>query len=51
MRPKPQVASCSLAVMRLYSGLVLVLAAGLVLAPLFHRMLHRFHLADEGGKK
>jgi hypothetical protein len=34
----------------LYSGLVLVLAAGLVLAPLVHRMLHRFHLEDESGK-
>ena len=32
----------------LYSGLVLVLVAGLVLAPLVHRMLHRFHLEDEG---
>ena len=32
----------------LYSGLVLVLVAGLVLAPLVHRMLHRFHLEEEG---
>jgi hypothetical protein len=28
----------------LYSGLVLIFATGLVLAPLFHRVMHRFHL-------
>ncbi len=28
----------------LYSGLVLIFAAGLMLAPLAHRLLHRFHL-------
>ena len=33
----------------LYSGLVLVLASGVVLAPLVHRMLHRFHVADDEG--
>jgi hypothetical protein len=27
----------------LYSGLVFVVAAGLVLAPVVHRLLHRFH--------
>jgi len=31
----------------LYSGLVLVLASGVVLAPVVHRMLHRFHVPDE----
>jgi len=31
----------------LYSGLALVLASGLILAPLIHRLLHRFHLEDE----
>jgi hypothetical protein len=31
----------------LYSGLVLVLASGIVLAPVVHRMFHRFHLEDE----
>ncbi len=30
----------------LYSGLVLVMAAGVVLAPVAHRMFHRFHLED-----
>lgn len=31
----------------LYSGLVLVAAASLILAPLLHRFLHRLHLAEE----
>ena len=30
----------------LFSGLVLVGATGLVLGPILHRMLHRFHLDD-----
>jgi hypothetical protein len=30
----------------LYSGLVLLLVAGIVLAPVVHRLLHRFHLDD-----
>jgi hypothetical protein len=28
----------------LYSGLAVILAAGLLLAPILHRILHRFHL-------
>ena len=28
----------------IYSGLVLVLTAGIVLAPIAHRILHRFHI-------
>ena len=28
----------------LYSGLVIVLASGIVLAPIVHRILHRFHV-------
>jgi hypothetical protein len=31
----------------LYSGLVLVMASGVVLAPVVHRMFHRFHLEQE----
>lgn len=31
----------------LFSGLAFILAAGLLLAPMLHRTLHRFHL-DEG---
>ncbi len=30
----------------IYSGLFLIVAAGLLLAPLAHRFLHRMHLAD-----
>jgi hypothetical protein len=28
----------------LYSGLVLIVAAGVIFAPILHRVLHRFHL-------
>lgn len=31
----------------LYSGLALILATGLIFAPVVHRLLHRFHVADE----
>lgn len=31
----------------LYCGLVLLIVAGVVIAPLFHRLLHRFHLQQE----
>jgi hypothetical protein len=31
------------ALFALYSGLVFLVAAGLLLAPVFHRVLHRFH--------
>src|SRR4026208_345899 len=30
----------------LYSGLVFLVAAGILLAPVGHRVLHRFHLED-----
>ncbi len=33
----------------LYSGMVFIVAAGIVFAPVFHRILHRFHL-DEGAE-
>lgn len=34
----------------LYCGLVLLAAAGLLIAPVFHRFLHKFHLdAGKGG--
>ncbi len=33
----------------LFSGLVFIVIAGILFAPLLHRFLHRFHL--EGGKK
>jgi hypothetical protein len=31
----------------LYSGLLLIGVSGLILAPLFHRVLHYFHLPDD----
>ena len=31
----------------IYSGLVVVLVMGLILAPLFHRVLHTFHVESE----
>jgi hypothetical protein len=34
----------------LYSGLAVLVAAAVLLTPVVHRMLHRFHLEDEGGK-
>ena len=36
----------------LYSGVVFLVVAGVLFAPLFHRFLHRFHLAldDEDAR-
>lgn len=31
----------------LFSGLIFIMAAGLVFAPLVHRLLHKFHFEDE----
>jgi hypothetical protein len=31
----------------LYSGMIFLVAAGLIFAPVFHRLLHRFHLDAE----
>jgi hypothetical protein len=32
----------------MYSGLVVIFVAGIILAPIAHRILHRFHLEDQG---
>jgi hypothetical protein len=32
----------------LYSGLALILATGILFAPVVHRLLHRFHLEEKG---
>jgi uncharacterized membrane protein YphA (DoxX/SURF4 family) len=32
----------------LYAGLIFIVAAALVLAPVMHRLLHRFHWQDRG---
>ena len=33
----------------LYAGLVFLIVAGLLVAPVFHHVLHRFHLEDKEG--
>jgi hypothetical protein len=33
----------------LYSGLALIVATGIVFAPVVHRLLHRFHVPSEKG--
>lgn len=30
----------------LFAGLIFVTASGIVLSPIFHRVLHRFHLEE-----
>jgi len=35
----------------LYSGLVVVLATGVIFAPLFHRIIHRFHAEDDSDAR
>ena len=34
----------------LYSGLAIISIAGLLLAPLVHRLLHKFHLEAQAGR-
>ena len=33
----------------IFSGLIIVIATGFVLAPIFHRVLHRFHVETSGN--
>jgi Co/Zn/Cd efflux system component len=35
----------------IYSGVLIIAVAGVILAPVGHRMLHRFHAVDEDGKR
>jgi hypothetical protein len=35
----------------LYAGLVFLVVAGIVLAPILHRVLHHFHATDDGPPK
>lgn len=35
----------------LYSGLTVVVVASLILAPVFHRVLHSFHVEDDDDEK
>ena len=34
----------------IFSGLLIIGVAGIVMAPVFHRLLHRFHVEDSDGK-
>ncbi|WP_428030641.1 hypothetical protein [Ancylobacter sp.] len=34
----------------IFCGLIIVLATGVVLAPIIHHVLHVFHVMDDGGK-
>lgn len=34
----------------LYSGLVVLVVAGVLFAPIFHRILHHFHVELDGGE-
>jgi hypothetical protein len=38
-------------VFALYSGMVVIAAASIILAPMFHRFVHRFHLEEDEEKK
>ncbi len=35
----------------LYAGIVVLAAASILLAPVFHRFIHRFHLKEEGKRR
>jgi hypothetical protein len=35
----------------LFSGIVFLVAVGVIFAPLFHRFLHKFHLAENDKQK
>jgi hypothetical protein len=35
----------------LYSGLVVIIIIGILMAPVVHRFLHRFHWADESRRR
>lgn len=34
----------------IFSGLLIIIATGFVLAPIFHRVLHKFHLESRDGQ-
>jgi len=35
----------------LYAGMVVLVAASILIAPMFHRFIHRFHLEQEADEK
>jgi hypothetical protein len=48
--PKSQGGKLFAGLYALYSGLALILAAGILFTPVIHRMLHQFHLESDGKK-
>jgi hypothetical protein len=34
----------------LFSGVVFITATGILLAPMFHRVLHRFHIEERDSR-
>lgn len=44
--PKTEVGKLFAGVYALYAGLLFVVCAGLVLTPIFHRVLHYFHVSE-----
>lgn len=34
----------------IFSGLIIIIATGFVLAPIFHRVLHKFHVETRGDQ-
>jgi hypothetical protein len=47
--PKTEIGKFFAGTYALYSGFIILLSAGIVFAPIFHRFLHRFHLEDGAG--
>jgi hypothetical protein len=35
----------------LYAGFVLLISVGIIIAPVFHRVLHRFHMEQKADKR
>lgn len=52
VEPKLQTVSGKLfaGVYALYAGMVVLVAAGILMAPVFHRFMHRFHLEEDERK-
>jgi len=48
--PRTEAGKIFAGVYALYCGLVLLVAAGIVFAPLLHRLIHRFHWVGEAGR-
>jgi predicted membrane-bound spermidine synthase len=50
--PKLQTASGKIfaGLYALYAGMVVLVAAGILMAPVFHRFIHRFHLEEDARR-